>query len=1732
MRKLLSLLFILFALKAVSQPLNNEWIDYSKPYYKFKLGSSSLCRITQASLATVGLQNTPVEQFQLWRNGKQVPLYTTIPTGMMGANDFIEFWGKKNDGKPDKYLYKDSSFQLSDRLSLLTDTAAFFLTVNPNPTTFSPNLRFTDASNIIPSSPPTPLPYFTYSQYFDFDQGVNTYINWGFYETVDNDALYSSSYDLGEFPSSSPIQQQDSLSAPVSPLYAANTVSAATLQAAVVGDQDQLPAGGGSTIRTVKIKFNTDNVNVLLDTLTTLYPRVVSTTIPISTLTGAPTSLQVSIAATNNSSDYVVCSYIKLTYQRLFNFGGQTSFFFNLPSSADSNYLQITNFSSGSVAPVLYDFTNQFRYVANTSIAGTLQFELPPSAINREFVLVNEDPSLNSINTITSFQQRNFVNYSINQANYLIISDSSLGLTGNGAVSLYQQYRVSTGFNAKIYAIDQLVDQFGFGIKKNPLSVKNFIRYANRTFSKKPSYVLLLGRGMRYDDYRGNQNSPYADQLNVVPTWGWPASDALLVSPGLDPNPTIGFGRVSAVSQAEVNTYLAKVKAYEGHSTDPQTIEARSWMKNIIHVVGGDNDGENNSFTSYVNGYKSIISGPPFGGNVTTFNKTTSTQATGATNTQLINQINSGISLLTYFGHGSNTVLDYSNLDDPTVFGNYGKYPMFLMNGCSVGDVYQYDTSRLSNLNYFSEKYLFTPSLGSIGIVCGSHFGITDKLNTYTTGFYTSLASSGYNTGVATNMQAGTAALASAYGGNFNDYFTRTHAEEFVLEGDPAVKIYASALPDYAVEQQDIVVSPSILSVSNISFTVKAYLYNIGKVTTDSVNVLIQRVYPNGTIEVLYNQKRPYFAYEDSVIMTIPIVGSRDKGTNQIIVNIDNTQQIPEITYSNNVSTATFSIFDNGITPVYPYNYAIVDKAPAQLLASTANPLTPMNTLTRYTMDIDTTALFNSPLKSTSTASSSIGGVISFTPNIIFTDSTVYYWRVAQVPTSGPTVYNSSSFIYLTGSGKGFNQSHLYQHLQSSMSRINLDSASRQWRYLPDSNNNMTMNLGIYPTTAVEDIQFSTSINNNPIAQSACEGHSIVFNVYDANTLLPYYNQPIPSIVPSSNPTPGGFMGSAANCPNKEKRQFNFEYQLYDAPSRELLKEFMDWIPSGTIVTARMNWDVSTPYIPFANVWAGDSTKYGDTTLYNDFKSIGFYAIDSFNSPRTFGLIYKKNNPAFGVHWKFSNGVNDFESLSLNIVGTDSLGFVTSPQFGPAYSWKQLQWRGSSLEAKPADAVTIYVIGIDTSGNKTALLSFDNTVQNQDISSINAAQYPYIQLMMRNADSTNLIPWQLRYWRVLANLVPEGAMAPNVKWTFTDTANNKPNPTDSFQTGETITEAIAFKNISDTTFRDSIAVQMQIVDNNNNINIIPVPKLKRLAPGDTAIIRTNINASNFVGNNTLYINVNPNNNQPEQYHYNNFIYQNFYVAGSSTSPVLDVTFDGVHILNKDIVSSKPDIKIKLVDNAKYLLLNDTSTISVQLGYYPPNAAPEVITPVYYSSGTLRFTPATSTTSENAATVDYSPSLSTDGQYELIVTGKNKAGLQAGTQQYKVSFQVRNTPEISNVFNYPNPFSTSTAFVFTLTGSEVPQNMKIEIMTISGKIVKEITREQLGPLHIGNNITAYKWDGRDMFGAKLGNGVYLYRVVTKLNGNTIGKYSNDLLQNNDVNTDSYFKGGYGKMYLMR
>jgi len=148
----------------------------------------------------------------------------------------------------------------------------------------------------------------------------------------------------------------------------------------------------------------------------------------------------------------------------------------------------------------------------------------------------------------------------------------------------------------------------------------------------------------------------------------------------------------------------------------------------------------------------------------------------------------------------------------------------------------------------------------------------------------------------------------------------------------------------------------------------------------------------------------------------------------------------------------------------------------------------------------------------------------------------------------------------------------------------------------------------------------------------------------------------------------------------------------------------------------------------------------------------------------------------------------------------------------------------------------------------------------------------------------------------------------------------------------------------------------------------------------------------------------------------------------------------------------------------------------------------------------------------------------DGTYSILIQGTDKSGNLSGDIDYRITFEIIHESTITNMMNYPNPFSTSTRFVFTLTGSEVPDDIIIQIMTVTGRVVREITEDQLGIIQIGRNITEYAWDGTDEFGDPLANGVYLYRVKARINGENI--------KHRESGADSHFNRDFGKMYILR
>lgn len=1685
MKKIFLLFFIILSFTAFSQTFNNSWIDYSKTYYKFKVGSTGLYRISQASLNAIGLSNSPAEQFQLWRNGQQVMIYTSSATGPLGPSGYIEFWGLMNDGTKDTKLYRNSDYQLSDHWSLETDTSAYFLTVNAT----SSNIRFVNTANNVAG---TALPAESY-----FMNRVGNYykdvINSGYAIPVGGPYVFSSSYDIGEGYTSLEIYPNANLSAQFDNLNLYAAGPAASFKFGV--------SGNASNSRNVRAKlFNTVIVDQAMPYFSYLKKQVDN--IPLTDFTN-PDFLQVQVQNVSTvTTDRIVISFIEITYPSKFNFNNKKNFYFELPATATGNYLVIDNFNYGTTAPVLLDLNTGNRYTGDISTPGKVKVVLPPSFDElRKFVLVNEENT--NVNTINNLKQTTFQNFANNgnQANYIIISNAALFNNGAGInyVDQYRAYRASAaggGFNAKVYDIDQLTDQFAFGIKNHPLAIKDFIQYVKKNFADTARFVFLIGKGVCYNEFAPNESSPLSEKIDLVPTYGYPASDVLLVSNYGSIVPDIPVGRLSVVSGDEVNSYLKKMNQYEAaQASTSQTVADKGWMKNIVHVIGGKDSSENYLFNFYMDGYKNKIQDTFYGAHVETFSKSSTAAVQLIAGKRLEELFNEGISFLGYFGHSSANTLEF-NLNSPETYQNQGKYPFFNVSGCTAGDNYIYDETRLSGNVSLSEKYILADQRGSIGFLASSHLGIPPILDSYNDELYKNIGVTNYGKPIGIDIMTTIKNLGGASYGL--DFFTRANLEEINLHGDPALKINSHAKPDYVIEDQLVKINPAFISISQDKFILDVKMLNIGKSINDSITVEVKRTYPNGATDILYRKRIKAIFYSDSLRLEVPVVATRDKGANKLTITVDADDDVSELSETNNTVVKDFYIYEDEIKPAYPYNYAIININNQKLFASTADPL---STAKDYVMELDTTQLFNSSLKISKTIRS-VGGVIEFDPGTTYTDSTVYYWRVASVALPGTEYHwNIFSFIYLKSSTPGSNQSHYYQHLDSDTSNVSL-TTDRIWKYSSVLNNIFVKN-GVFPTAASTASDFTVIINGSDFTKSVCGISNIIFNVLDPVSLLPWKN----TLGGSS-----GLYGSDPVC--GVDRITNFQFNILDRNKRKSAMDFLDMLPDNSVVVVRNTSGTNPLSNTYAADWQGDTAFYGvNNSLYHRLKSQGFSLLDSFYKPRSFIFIYQKNQPDFNPTFTFSQGTLDKITLSKDYATADTLGYITSPQFGPAKAWKQMHWRGSSQEANSKDNPTVDIIGVTPAGVSQVLLTVNKNMQDVDISSINASQYPFVQLKMRNIDSVTLTPYQLRYWRLNFDPAPEGAVAPNIAFK---------NMKDTLEVGESLNFSMAFKNISETAF-DSLKIKFIITDKNNVPHVIPVTKGKPLIAGDTLTINYTIDSKNYIGINTLYVEVNPDNDQPEQYHFNNFIFKNFFVKGDTYNPLLDVTFDGVHILNRDIVSARPHIIIKLKDESKYLALNDTSLLKVQIRY------PDGSLKLYkFDNDTLRFTPANLATGENTATIDFSPLLSGDDEeYELIVSGKDVSGNTAGSLDYQVAFRIISKPMISNLLNYPNPFTTSTAFVFTVTGIQPPQNMRIQILTITGKIVREITKDELGPLHIGRNITDFKWDGTDMYGQRLANGVYLYRVLTNLNGKSLDKYKAE-----DDNTDKYFTKGYGKMYLMR
>lgn len=1685
LNKLFLIIIILgIAISSHAQTFGNEWINFQQDYYKIQVAADGIYRLGYTDLQNAGfpVDNINPKHIQLWFRGEErAILVEGEDDGSFDNGDFIEFYGQQNDGWLDGFMYEDLSDQSNPYKPIYTDKTAFFLTTTLDGTEGKRMEVFyeLDQTSI-------PAQFHLEETIIHFDDFFSNGRLFPTFFAFNSDGANISTFETGK--GFTGIRYGRNNSTPTFTIPVTNFLDASSatpsLEMRITGLSNS-PHGAdiaispdGTTFRDLNpISFsNYENIDIREDLQLGDFPG-----------TDGNLTIRVSIKDVNTAIDgeMLSVSYMKLQYSQSVDANAQAFKLFNLPKGVAKTRMLITNPPAGAR---LFDVTdeNAMKLINGDDLNGDFNAVVPETSQGRKVLLTSEIKEIESIETVS------FTEFTPNAINYLLVYNQVLSQASDNhanPIQAYADYRTSAAggnYQVAIAEINHLYNQFAYG-EPHPLAIRRIVDFLRTNGGNQLEQLFLVGNGLerRYEYERNKPASLDWEFQNLVPCYGVPCSDNAFTS-GLTNNNNyvqeVSTGRLAARTPQHVEDYLEKVKEHEQYGFDSFQ------RKDLLFLSGGQDENQRERMIAYSQGFQNIAEQEYLGAKTTRFSKSTTFAVELF---DVADLVNNGLGMICFFGHSSPGITDIDigfASESFNGYNNQGKYPMIMVNGCNAGAIFDNSTT-------LGEDWTLTPSRGAVLFTAHAQTGFEFTMRNYTNVFFENVFGDSSLIG-----QTSGRAIIDAHK-DFNAFFptdgvAQANTQQFILQGDPAVPVFGTPKAEYAITDEDLFIEPSnpsdIITAASDSFKIGIVLSNYGAVNPEEVEILVKRTFNTGEERIYPSQIFDPVFYQDTLCFMVRNSES-DKakalGQNTFEIIIDPADSIPEVDETTNVASIDFFFASNAVKIVSPTEFSIVNQQPVTLLAQNINNLSENR---EYEFQLDTTDSFNSPAFQTTTVFS------NFTPawqvNLLSdnnTDSLVYYWRVRFV---NPTTEDSpdwadASFLYIKDGPKGWSQSHFEQFKKDSKLNILDNQDTRTWLLQKDTVTIDARVLGKDFANPNDSYIMKDGTFVLRDAATECVGGHVLAMAIDSETGEIY---------------------------NRTQLAFGFQDTYVcgsgtDFPVTRIPPNFL--------------YSFGGFFFYFGTVDPGDyllimgvgNIRYDDLNQGN---------IDQFESrmnipAATFGDIVKSGEPFVAF------GKLDDPSFTPIVIGPDRSSTIPpteqtidahfemipsgqaqiiSTLIGPAQEWNNAINVFSGADT-PEDSVKLDLYGVRADGVTEALLFEDLQISNNlDISTISATDYPFTRFKAVVIDDDLNTAMQLKKWQVYYTPLPEGILYPE------PIVDSKPIP--EVAEADDVTFNFGFKNISGEAFEDSLIVEYRIKKEDNSI-VSLYDTLTVLEPDDSLAISKTINTLGFAGTNVVTVFANPF-LQPEQDYSNNFVQCQFKALPDTIHPLLEVVIDGRHIMAGDIVSASPLISITGKDENEFLSLNDTSSLDIFLS--EPNS--EVLHRISLDDPNLVWTQQ----GAGSFQVDYQAEGLADGLYTLRVQLRDASENVSGVQPFETTFEVVNKSTISHFYPYPNPFSTSVRFVFTLTGNEVPDEIKIQIMTVTGRVVREITQDELGAIHVGNNISEYAWDGTDEYGDQLANGVYLYRVITRFNGQQI--------EHRQTAKDELFKKGIGKMYLMR
>jgi len=1261
------------------------------------------------------------------------------------------------------------------------------------------------------------------------------------------------------------------------------------------------------------------------------------------------------------------------------------------------------------------------------------------------------------------------------RTDYLIITHPILAAweKGENPIAAYAAYRESpAGGSLKPWVawISDLEKQYAFGIPGHPLAIRSYVQHLLQAgYGLKA--LFLIGKGREYRDRFQMVSAPGRagpDLPSLLPTWGYPGSDALLVSDMATGQPGIPFGRLSAVSPSEVAGYMVKVRNFEnptfGNSRDAEA------AKKVIFLGGGTFPPERQYIREILTRYRQNLESGSWSPMVFPLFKENDAPIFTPYSRQYFDLVNAGAALILFFGHSTAGTFDF-NIDNPDLYRSPGTLPLFLSLGCYAGNHFTAFRSQ-------GERFVLHSYGGAIAFAATRGVGFLHLLS-----------------------EMGQVVLEGVGGGDpFPSWgqviyrairvlqgreqaVLRAMAQQLTFQGDPMVRLPLPdrPLPDFSLPQVYLQAGEAD------SFLLTWKIRHLGREPVASIRVGV--VWQGIASVPLFDED--VVPEGDSILLRLPLPAERDGPSQRLHLTYramrwvgiagDMLSEDIDHRYIHEDGFPGFP-FPQDALRIYPldppdFAHARVDTSFVLLRTGPTFPVESVTVEWQREGRIEVPGSIEDPFPKTGEplyqritfleGFAQGQGTFPFRPQ----PGEVYYWRAypEEADKNQWENFPFSSFTWSEFAGNNLSLStkrQLASGRQEGMHLLSGEAGQVKWQF-----NRIFHTLIIRNKANRTEDPPQFRFNGQPIGSPwpwlvPASVQVMVWDTVEASWM--------------KNP-PGGLYASQSNGSAMNAWVFDTRHL---AGRQGLMAFLAGGIPEGAYVSLYTAQDSpGADYGP--KDWEMDSLLSG-THLFASLERLGAKRVREL---KTLGSV------PYILHFVQGRGVLEeaIGSSPHDIIHAQAYpatlwhtGTYKSPRFGPGYDWKTIALTFTrevtaedslwvSLSGYNPDQVVAFPIFLKPTGSKTVTWDFPSA--GISASSRDKVDLPYMQVHLRTTDRNARRPLGLQILEAAYRPLPELS------------AILLPFPAEDFSPGtEMLTASWRLEQAGFET-DDSLRLRCSLRQG----DMILWQDSARFEPMKVGEVRET----------TWKTGIPPVSGEfdfywewgipgPDAFPANNCGIERGLTFAGPIPATFQIRADGENLSDGVYVSQRPEISIEVqypanAEDGKpgYPLFmgssKDLDSSELQAALLLPNGLEK---PLVWSFERVSMERSVER-HKGVLKMHWKPFFEAEGAYQLKVRFRESSERR--------SFQVHGPQRLSRVLNYPNPFNQHTRFFYTLSPGPDMDQYRIRIFTLEGHHVRTLDSKDLGKLRMGSHLTDGGWDGLDQYGEALGNGIYLYQV---------------------------------------